>query len=223
MNQMNSFPKSVRRVHRTLIAGIIVLSVFAAAPLSAAGMTSATSSPSAVGLKTALRALWEDHVAFTREYIVSALAGLPDTAAVADRLLANQDQLGNAIKPYYGDQAGAKLTALLRAHIMIATQIVSAAKAGDSAAVDAGEKTWHQNGEEIASFLAGANPNWSKAALSDMLSKHLDYTTTEVVSRLKGDWKADITAYDVGAQHMLMFSDMLASGIVAQFPAKFTK
>ena len=223
MSQINFYTKSGRRVHRAIIAGIIVLSVFAATPLFAAGMSPAAGSPSAVELKTVLRALWEDHVAFTREYIISALAGLPDTAAVADRLLANQDQLGNAIKPYYGDQAGAKLTALLRAHIMIATQIVSAAKAGDSAAVDAGEKTWHQNGDEIAAFLAGANPNWSKAALSDMLSKHLDYTTTEVVSRLKSDWKADIAAYDVGAQHMLAFSDMLAGGIVAQFPAKFTK
>ena len=89
--------------------------------------------------------------------------------------------------------------------------------------MNAGEAAWHGNGDEISAFLAGANPNWDLATLREMLSKHLDYTTTEVVSRLKGDWAADIAAYDQGHQHMLMFSDMLADGIVRQFPARFRK
>lgn len=220
---MRTITSTRRTAQRAVLMGIITLSILAAAPLYAAGLSPAATSASAVELRTALRALWEDHVAYTRTYIISALAGLPDTQAVAERLFENQDQLGNAIKPFYGDQAGTALSGLLRAHIAIAAEIVAAAKAGDSAAVDAREKKWHQNGDQIASFLAGANPNWSKATLSDMLSKHLDYTTTEVVSRLKGDWKADMAAYDAGAQHMLMFSDMLAAGITAQFPARFAK
>ena len=77
-------------------------------------------------------------------------------------------------------------------------------------------------GEEISVFLSGANPNWPKATLTDMLYKQLDFTTTEVVSRIKKDRPAD-EAYDKGHAHMLMFADALTSGIVKQFPKKFEK
>lgn len=54
-----------------------------------------------------------------------------------------------------------------------------------------------------------------------MLHKHLEYATQEAVSWLKMDWAGDIAVYDKGHMHMLMFSDMLTQGIVAQFPDKF--
>ena len=178
---------------------------------------------SVIDLRMAMRKLWEDHITYTRNYIISALAGLEDAGKIAERLLRNQDDLGNAIKPVYGDAAGNKLAALLRDHILIAADIVKAAKSGDNNGVTAGEKKWHENADEIAAFLSGANPNWPKKVLVDMLYKHLDYTTTEVVSRLKKDWAADIEAYDKGHEHMLMLADALTDGIVKQFPTKFNK
>jgi len=174
-------------------------------------------------LRNGMRKLWEDHIAYTRNFIISALAGLEDTPKVADRLLRNQDDIGDAVKPIYGEAAGKKLSGLLRDHILIAADIVKAAKGGNNAGVEAGEKKWHGNADDIAAFLAGANPNWGKPALTDMLYKHLDLTTTEVVSRLKKDWPADMKAYDQGHDHMLMFSDMLSDGIIKQFPKKFSK
>ena len=172
-------------------------------------------------LHAAMRKLWEDHVTYTRNFIISALAGLDDLPKVTERLLKNQDDIGAAIKPFYGDKAAAKLTALLRDHILIAADIVKAAKAGDNKGVDAGQKKWHANGADLATFLSGANPNWPKAELASMLDKHLEFTTTEVVSRLKKDWAADIAAYDKGHEHMLMFADMLSDGIAKQFPKQF--
>ena len=175
----------------------------------------------AADLKSGMRKLWEDHITYTRNYIISALAGLPDTDAVAKRLLANQDDIGNAVKPFYGDEAGLKLAALLKDHIMIATEVVAAAKAGNKNDLDAAQKKWSANGVEIAAFLAGANPNWPEQTLKDMLQKHLDLTSGEVVGRLKKDWALDIKSYDEGHAHMLMFADMLTDGIVKQFPDKF--
>jgi len=174
-------------------------------------------------LRAGMRKLWEEHIVYTRGYIISALAGMDDTGKVAERLLKNQDDIGNAIKPVYGEDAGKKLAALLRDHILIAADIVAAAKAGDNNGVAAGQKRWTGNADDIAVFLASANPNWKLQDLKDMLYKHLALTTTEVVSRLKKDWAADIAAYDEGHDHMLMFADMLSDGIVKQFPAKFTK
>jgi len=178
---------------------------------------------SVVDLRMAMRKLWEDHITYTRNYIISALAGLEDTGKIAERLLRNQDDIGSAIAPVYGDEAGKKLAALLRDHILIAADVVKAAKSGDNDGVAASQKKWHGNGDDIAAFLSGANPNWPKKELVDMLYKHLEYTTTEVVSRLKKDWAADIEAYDKGHEHMLMFADALTDGIVKQFPDKFKK
>jgi len=175
----------------------------------------------AMETRLAMRKLWEDHITWTRAYIVSDLAGLADKDAVAKRLLANQDEIGAAIKPYYGDEAGNKLAALLREHITIATEVVTAAKGGDKATLDAAQAKWTQNGKDIAAFLSGANPNWDRATLESMLQKHLDLTSGEVVARLGQDWAADIRAYDEGHAHMLMFADALTDGIAKQFPEKF--
>jgi phage terminase Nu1 subunit (DNA packaging protein) len=172
-------------------------------------------------LRTAMRKLWEEHIAYTRNFIISALAVLPDTDSVAQRLLRNQDDIGAAIKPYYGEQAGKRLSSLLRDHILIAAEVVKAAKADKQDELTAQLKKWTGNGREIAAFLSGANPNWSRRSLEEMLQTHLDLTTAEVVGRLKQDWTADIKAYDEGHEHMLMFADMLAAGIKRQFPAKF--
>lgn len=179
--------------------------------------------PSAVDLRVAMRQLWEEHIVYTRNFIISGLAGSEDTGKVAERLLRNQDDIGNAIKPIYGEEAGKKLSVLLRDHILIAADIVAAARIGNGEGVAAGQKKWHGNADDIADFLSGANPNWKKPALTDMLYKHLDFTTAEVVSRLNKDWAADIQAYDKGHEHMLMFSDVLTSGIVKQFPKKFLR
>lgn len=176
-----------------------------------------------VVLKMGMRKLWEDHITYTRNYIISALAGLEDEGKVAERLLRNQDDIGAAITPYYGDAAGKQLAALLRDHILIAAEIVGAAKAGKMDQVAAGQKKWTANGKDIATFLSGANPHWSKKELEGMLQTHLDLTTGEVVGRLKKDWAADMKSYDDGHVHMLMFADMLADGIANQFPDKFKK
>jgi hypothetical protein len=193
-----------------------------AAPAAAPAPAPATASVEAKAeLRTAMRKLWEDHITWTRNYIIAALAGTPDADAVAKRLLANQDEIGAAIAPYYGADAGTKLSSLLRDHITIATEVVTAAKGGDKAALDSAQAKWTQNGKDIAAFLAAANPNWPQAELEAMLQKHLDLTTGEVVARLGKDWEADIKAYDDGHMHMLMFADALTDGIAKQFPEKF--
>jgi len=83
----------------------------------------------------AMRKLWEDHITWTRLAIVSFAGGLPDLQATEARLLANQVDIGNAIKPYYGSTAGNRLTALLKDHILGAVALLQAAKSGDQTAI----------------------------------------------------------------------------------------
>lgn len=177
--------------------------------------------PSMVQLQEAMRGLWTDHVVWTRNYIVSAVAGMEDQQKVLERLLRNQQDIGNALKPYYGDEAGNKVAGLLRDHILIAGKIVDAAKKGNQKEVEKLNKEWHKNADDIARYLSSLNPNWTFKELQDLLYVHLQMVSDAVKARLTKDWDADVIAYDRGVAHILKIADTLSQGIIKQFPDRF--
>jgi hypothetical protein len=169
-----------------------------------------------------MRRLWEDHITWTRLFIVSATADLPDAPATTGRLLRNQKDIGDAIKPFYGRAAGTRLTSLLREHILGAAELVAAAKAGDQAAVERNRTAWYRNANEIAGFLSEANPrHWPRREMRRMMREHLDLTLAEAVAHLEGDHRAGIRHYDRVHSQILVMADMLSDGIAAQFPGRF--
>lgn len=173
-------------------------------------------------LRDDMREVWEDHVTWTRVVIISAAADLPDYQAAVGRLLENQDEIGNAIKPYYGEAAGTELTRLLKDHIAIAGELLVAARNGDTAAVGDANARWYANSDDVARFLAKANPeHWPEGEMAGMMRTHLDLTLEEATARLTGDWSGDVVAYDRVVAETLRMSDMLTDGIVAQFPDRF--
>ena len=211
-----------------LLAGLVLAT--GSVPTAAAGpepqaqhtMRAATTHGSAErALREGMRKLWTDHVVWTREYVVAAVAGTPDADAAAKRLMRNQEEIGAAIVPYYGKDAGDKLTALLKDHISIAVDLVKAAKANQQAAFEAANGKWKQNAADVAAFLSKANPNWPQAALVDAMNMHLETTTREVVARLQHKYDDDVAAFDGVYTHILRMADVLSDGIVKQFPEKF--
>lgn len=171
-------------------------------------------------LRTGMRKLWTDHVVWTRQYIVSAVAGDPSAAEAGKRLMKNQEAIGEAIVPYYGKDAGSKLTDLLKAHISIAVELVAAAKAKDNAKVADADQRWHANAHDLATFLSGANPNWPMKDVEDMLNEHLKLTTEEATARLEQKWEKDVETFDKIYEQALHMADTLADGITKQFPNK---
>jgi hypothetical protein len=201
----------MRRFSRTSLA---VLLYVAASPVAAAAQPRAE-------LHDTMRKLWIDHVTWTRLFIVSAAAGLPDKDATTQRLLQNQADIGAAVASFYGQDAGTKLTSLLRSHILIAADLVGAAKAGSTAAVDSLNKKWRANADDISAFLHTANPShWPAATLRTAMYTHLDQTLAEATHRLKGDYAADVKDYDAIEKHIIVMADILSDGIAAQFPEK---
>lgn len=182
---------------------------------------SAGTSAAAVDFKLAMRKLWEDHIEWTRNVILNVMDGLQGTDESVARLLKNQDDIGDAIKPYYGNDAGVKLTQLLRSHITIAADLLKAAKSGDQAGLKDASKRWSDNADDIAIFLSSANPNLPIDDMKQMMHNHLALTTDEALARLNKDYSADINAYDKVHEEIIMMSDGLASAIVKQFPDKF--
>ena len=176
---------------------------------------------SSVQLQSALRKLWIDHAIWTKSYIVSAISNQSDQEKVLERLLQNQVDIGNAIKSYYGEDAGNTLTQLLKEHILIAGAVVEAAKSGNQADFNKSNTAWYKNADDIALFLSKANPNWSKEEVKELLYMHLQLLTDQVSARLKKNTDAEILAFDKGEDHIIKLADTLTKGIIKQFPNKF--
>jgi hypothetical protein len=169
-----------------------------------------------------MRKLWEDHVTWTRLAIVTFADGSAGFNATAGRLLQNQTDIGDAIKPFFGDAAGAQLTSLLHDHITIAVELLQAAKAGNTAAFNDANTRWYANANQIADFLAAANPRfWPQEVMRADMKTHLDQTLAEASHELGGDYADSVTDYEAIHLHILDMADLLSSGIIGRFPQKF--
>jgi hypothetical protein len=174
-----------------------------------------------VALYTAMAHLWAQHMEWTYATVVAFAEGSPALGPTLQRLLQNQADIGDAIRPFYGDKAGDRLTALLKTHIEEAVPVLTAAKAGDSAGLKASLDAWYANATEIGDFLASANPRWRKSDMEEMMRTHITQTVAYASDALAGDYTKAIADYGVAEHHMQDMADMLADGIIRQFPKQF--
>ena len=187
-----------------------------AQPVVPAASHAHAGAPAVAGTRTAaqqafhdeMRKLWEDHVTWTRLAIVTfAAEGQPGFGPTAARLLQNQGDIGDAIKPFYGEAAGNVLTALLTDHITIAVELLQAAKSGDTSAFADAQERWYANSDDIADFLAEANPRfWPQSEMR------------AAMRMLAGDYAASVADYDEIHQHILEMADLLSNGLISAFP-----
>ena len=172
-------------------------------------------------LHTAMQKLWADHMIWTYATVDAFFHNPTALQPSLDRLLQNQKDIGAAIAPYYGKEAGDKLAALLTTHINQAIPVLTAAKNDDKMALDKAITDWYANAKDIADFLTAANPeNWLATATQPMMKRHIDQTTAYAVDLLKSDYANAVIKFDEARQHMVEMGTVLASGIIKQFPEK---
>jgi hypothetical protein len=187
-----------------------------------AGNMAMGSSP-AEKLSNDMRKLWSEHAFWLRNVIIATVASQPDQKAATDRLMKNQDEIGNAMGTYYGKSAGEQLSKLLKEHETIGAEVVMAARDGKKTQQQDADKRWHANAQQISELLAKWNPNWSKESMTEMMNKHLSTTTEEVKARVDKKWDEDVKAFDTAYEQVLDMADDLSQGIVKQFPEKFSQ
>lgn len=168
-------------------------------------------------LSNTLRRLWNEHVLWTRLFILSTAFSLPDLPVVTERLLQNPDDFAKALKPFYGEKKAMQFKQLLTDHLLIAAQLVNAAKAGKTSEVDKQRKKWYKNAEDIARFLASINCFWSEREWRELLFKHLRMTENEAVFILTGQYAKSIKEYDEIQAEALRMADVMTRGIIHQF------
>jgi len=170
-----------------------------------------------VDLMNVMHMLWEQHIFWTRMTITSIIKDLPDVDLVTKRLLRNPLDFKRVLKPFYGDELASQFSDLLKSHLVIAAQLVKAAKAGNNKEATDAEKRWYENADEIAVFLGRINPYWSQEDWKIMLHEHLRTTKAEAVNILTNNYEESIREYDGIEKQALTMADMMAKGIVKQF------
>ncbi|WP_458414233.1 acetylglutamate kinase [Schinkia sp. CFF1] len=176
-----------------------------------------------VSLSNSMRLVWEQHVYWTRLTIISLAFNLPDVESTTARLLRNATDMGNLLKPFYGNRIAARFSDLIREHLLIAVELVNAAKTGNQRAVAAIERRWYKNGEEIAEFLSRINPFISRDDFQEMFFEHLALTTQEAVFLIQNNFQSSIAVFDKIEAEALHMADTITAAIVQQFPRKFQK
>jgi ABC-type uncharacterized transport system involved in gliding motility auxiliary subunit len=167
------------------------------------------------------RKLWEDHITWTRVVIIGILNDLPGTNTYIGRLLQNYDDMEEALTPYYGDDAEV-LGDLIKDHLTIAAEILTAAHNGDTAAMNDAIARWYANAHDIAVQMNEMNPQfWPLQETEQMWVDHLDATFLEATTHLSGDFAGEVAAYDTIHDLALEMADFMSNGVMNQFPSKF--
>ena len=175
-----------------------------------------------ISLSNAMRDLWTDHMFWTYATVDAFFNNTAELEADLNRLLANQIEIGNAIKPFFGDAAGDELGTLLTEHIQLAVPVLTAAQDGDSTALETALADWYQNAADVAEFVSAAGPDaWPLEVTEPMLKGHIDSTVIYATALLEGDFTAAIAEFDKANDHMMMLAEALAAGIISQFPEEF--
>jgi hypothetical protein len=166
--------------------------------------------------------LWEDHGTWTHLFIMSTLADLPYREPALRRLLQNQNDIGNAIKPFYGEEAGNHLAALLTEHVVISDVLLQAAKTANAPAFEEAVSRWYTNVDQIAEYLNELNPeNWPLKDTKATLRQYLDFTLEGAMARWNGDFASNMAAHEKAEAQALEIADMLSNGIINQFRRRF--
>jgi hypothetical protein len=165
------------------------------------------------------RKLWEDHITWTRVVILAILDDLPGAPAYTDRLLQNAQDMADALRPFYGEDAD-ELGNLIRDHLVIAAQILQAIHDGQPTEDLIAQ--WYANADQIAVKMNEMNPQfWPSAEAQRMWREHLDATVAEILAHHNGDYTAEVAAYDLVHDLALEMADFFSNGVMRQFPRNF--
>jgi len=215
----------------TKLSAPVVAAAFAAALFAAptvhADMNMEMSTPpegsaKVVATDAAVRSLWSGHIFWVRNVVVATLAKRSEEAKVAEgEVVANAHAIGDSIKPFYGDKAGAALFELLAGHYGAIKAYLIATAAGDKTGQEKATTDLMANADKIATFLSGANPNLPKDVVLGLLQAHGGHHISQIQQLKAKQYAEEAKTWGEMQAHMYVIADALTGAIAKQFPDKF--
>jgi hypothetical protein len=209
-------------IYALVIVGLLTLALVGSATTPVLASSRSSTKPSRLAYHDEWRKLWEDHITWTRVVIMGILDELPGTDAYVARLIQNYEDMEDALRPYYGDDAEV-LGDLIQDHLVIAAELLTAAHDNDTARFNDAKARWYENADQIAVQMSQMNPKfWLVDESRKMWVEHLDATLEEATTHLTGDFAGEVAAYDLVHDLALDMADFISTGVIRQFPKKFT-
>lgn len=169
-----------------------------------------------------MREAWAQHVYWTRMLIISIAERLQDQTEVTNRLMQNPEEMAEVFEEFYPKEITDVITSLLTEHLQIGGALMTALRDGRAAEASQLNNRWYANANQIAEVFARINPQYNAEELRNMLYQHLELLKRQMGARLGGNYAADIQAFDEGEEQAMEMSDYFTSGLVQQFPQKFS-
>lgn len=164
-----------------------------------------------------LRMLWEQHIHWTRSFIISTAENIGDLSFVTNQLLQNPVDFADIFRKFYDKQTVLRFEELFKQHLLIASDLVNAAKNNNTASINEARMKWYENADELASFFAGINPYWNKQTWQNLLHSHLQMTENEAVLRLSKKYADDVKIYSMIENEALQMADYMFYGLIRHF------
>jgi hypothetical protein len=178
--------------------------------------------PKAVEMREALRDLWQGHIFWVRNVVLSTKLGETEAAKVAEEnVVKNARAIADSVIPFYGKDAADKLFGLLAGHYGAVKEYMTVSYFGNNAGKEAAVDKIKKNATEIAVFLSSANPNWPKETLVSLLFAHGGHHIAQIDALNEKNYSSEAQTWEAMKNHMNMIADALGKGIVKQFPKKF--
>ncbi|MBF0564970.1 MAG: hypothetical protein HQK89_06995 [Nitrospirae bacterium] len=201
-----------------------VLLIVAPVPSFAGDMNAKTEVSPDVELKLALRDLYSGHIFWVRNVVLETKYGDKTAAKVAEeQVVQNAKEIADSMGPYYGKDGSDKLFKLLAGHYGAVKDYMNATLSGKKRAQKTAVDKLKNNAGELATFLSSANPHWPKDTLLSALIAHGEHHIGQIDAVSKKDFAYEAKIWEVMKEHIYAIADLLADGIVKQFPEKFTE
>lgn len=169
-----------------------------------------------VELRECFRLLWSQHVYWTRIVIMGIVFDLPDLETSTARLLNNPADFANVFRCFYGNRIATEFERLMKEHLVLAVELVKAAKAGSKAAAEI-ETRWYANADEIVAFMNHINPFWPVEEMRNLWHQHLAMTKDEAVAFLGKNYQKSVVIFNRIEKEALVMADEFAGGMIRQF------
>ncbi len=177
---------------------------------------------SAIDFQMKLRKLWDAEAVMTRKVMLCIVDTLPGALLTSYELIQIQDEIGDALVPYFGKENSAEFIELLYAKVNFSIEVFKAARL-DSITAKLALKKWHESTDRVNSFLKMMCAPVNANELKMLLSKNVDLTFEELHYHVYGDFAADVIVFESIRNGIQQYSDKLSNVIVEKYPEKFVE